>query len=1027
LVSGFQLFNASAGSGKTYQLTKSYVKLILINPVAQRFRQILALTFTNKAVAEMKNRILDSLYIFGNPKIDKANNPLFLELVAELGFSAEEMERKSSLALKLLLHNYNFFEVLTIDKFTHRVIKTFAKDLQISQNFEVELDNEMLLDQAIGQLLQNSGEDKSIQKVLIDFSLEKVEAHKSWNIVYDLKNIGKLLFQEDHYAHLKHLENKSVMDFEMLKKFLKEKQHNLSSKASILAQKALDTIHKYDFEDMDFSRQTLPNHFKRILAGERTAKLYDNTLEKGLIQGSVLLKKVRKDGTQLFSELLPIYLEAKQVVFEYLFFKNAYDNVLPLTLLNEISKEVSRLQKEQEILHISEFNKLISKEVANQSVPYIYERLGERYRYYFIDEFQDTSKMQWQNLVPLIGNALETETLNGEKGTLLLVGDGKQSIYRWRGGDPKQFLNLNDKSFNPFTVEPQTNTLQTNWRSFDTIVEFNNAFFTHTANYLKEPSYQKLYLEQCQQQTNHRKGGYVEITFVPKDVEDVTTCYGEKVLNTINRILDQGFSLKDICILVRKNNEGILLANYLAEHAIPIISSEALLLANNPEVQFLVSLIRFLDNPSENIFQYHVLEYLFKDDVDKHNPIIRHLGNVPEFLKIEYGYNSVRETSLPLLDILERAISVFHLSEKCDAYVIHFLDVVQEIGEKSGVGIYEFLSFWDLKKEHLAIAAPLHQDAIELMTIHKSKGLEFPFVIFPFADGLLKSRMHEKKLWVPLLEDSELEFQEVLVNASKELKYCSTSSNELYTHENNLSELDDINVLYVAMTRAIEGLFILTKESNGETYGKLFENYLFEKNLWNPDTSCFAFGNFPNNTRKKSEGKKIGAIPYIYNQRNLSSTLSIKSQSLWPAKDDESIQWGRIVHEILSEINSVNDIEKALLKAVHRGDISREVTTKVRNSILDIVNHPKLSKYYTDGGLSKNEVEIMDAKGQLFRPDRLVFDENQVAIIDYKTGNARPEHIQQVETYATLLQELGFVVTQQILVYIGSKIEPVFV
>ena len=452
--SGFKIFNASAGSGKTYQLTKSYLKLILANSSAQRFRQILALTFTNKAVAEMKNRILDSLHTFGNPKVDKSRNPLFNELIADLGFSADELESKSSLALKLLLHNYNFFEVSTIDKFTHRIIKTFAKDLSISQNFEVELDDEILLDGAIGQLLQNLEADNYLQKVLIDFSLEKVEADKSWNIIYDLKNIGKLLFKENHYAQLQHLKDKNIQDFELLKKFLSKKRQSLSSKALELAQKALETIYAHDFEDSDFNRETLPNHFKKIIAGERSTKLYDNKLEEGLTKGSLLLKRVKKDGTRLFIELLDIYLETKQVIFEYLFFKNAYTNVLPLTVLNEISKEVKRLQEEQEILHISEFNSLISREIANQPVPYIYERLGERYRHYFIDEFQDTSKIQWQNLVPLIGNALETETLNGEKGTLLLVGDAKQSIYRWRGGDPNQFLGLNDKSLNPFTVEP---------------------------------------------------------------------------------------------------------------------------------------------------------------------------------------------------------------------------------------------------------------------------------------------------------------------------------------------------------------------------------------------------------------------------------------------------------------------------------------------------------------------------------------------------------------------------------------------
>ena len=937
------------------------------------------------------------------------------------------MEKKSSLALKLLLHNYNFFEVSTIDKFIHRVVKTFAKDLQISQHFEVELDDEILLEEAIGQLLQNLGKDTDLQNILIAFSLEKIESDKSWNIIYDLKNIGKLLFRENHYGHLQHLKNKSIRDFKPFREFLLIKQQQLSVKASDLAEKALQTIYAHNFEDSDFSRESLPNHFKKILAGEKTTKLYDNKLEEGLINGSLLLKRVKKDGTHLFIELLDIYLKIKEAVFEYLFFKNAYTNILPLTVLNEISKEVSRIQKEREILHISEFNKMISNEINNQPVPYIYERLGERFRHYFIDEFQDTSKMQWQNLVPLIGNALETVTLDGEKGTLFLVGDAKQSIYRWRGGDPKQFMGINDGSLNPFTINPISHTLKTNWRSFDTIIEFNNEFFYHTADYLSEPKYQNLYLEQCQQQTNHKKGGNVEIEIAPNTIENRALFYCEKTLKTIDRILQKGFALKDICILVRKNRDGVVLADYLSENSIPIISSEALLLHNNPEVQFLVSLLRFMDNPTENAFQFDVLEHLFKNQKDKHNLIVRQLGNLSNFLKLEYSYDIKQEVTFPLLDVLERAISAFQLTEKCGAHVVHFLDLAMEVTEKSGGSILGFLSYWDLKKENLAISSPQNQDAVQLMTVHKSKGLEFRFVLFPFADSPLKTRMYEKKLWIPLLDNPELKFQEVLVNASKDLQYYSKTSDGIYTSENHLSELDDINVLYVAMTRAIEGLFIYSQESRGETYGRLFKNYLIEKNFWQTNTSHFTFGNFPENLDKKSKDTPVDSIPYINTKTNSPIKLAIASNSLWETETKEAVQWGNVSHEILSKISAAEDIEKALINALDQGAISSEAVSPIRKIIDSIINHPQLSRYYNGKSNTKNEAEIIDTEGNLFRPDRLVFNNGEVTIIDYKTGDARPEHVHQIKTYASLLEELGFVVTHQILVYIGNKIEPVFI
>lgn len=1032
MLSGFNIFNASAGSGKTYQLTKTYLSLILTNVVAQKFREILALTFTNKAVAEMKDRILESLWVFGNPEISKAHNSMFSELSEELELSTDELQAKSSLALKLLLHNYDFFDVSTIDKFTHRVIKTFAKDLKVSQNFEVELDDDVLLDEAIGKLLQKAGKDKLLQQVLIDFSLQKVDADKSWNIIYDLKAIGKLLFRENHFEHLKELGDKKIADFDQLKKYLKKRISSASQEITENAREALRLMDENGLEFTDFKGQYFPKFMLALQSGNHNVD-FNATWKRNFHELPLYKKTCPENIKAILDTLHPQFSEIFKIIEKGVhalsFFKNAYTNVLPLTVLNEIAKEVAQIQQEREILHISEFNKLISKEIANHPVPYIYERLGERYRHYFIDEFQDTSKMQWSNLVPLIGNALETETLNGEKGSLLLVGDAKQSIYRWRGGDPKQFLGLNDGAENPFTVNPVVNNLTTNWRSFDTIIEFNNAFFTYAANFLEERAYQNLYLEQCHQKSNQRKGGYVNLLFAPKDAEDFDLFYCEQVLITIHKILEKGFAHRDICILVRKNKHGVLLADYLTEQNVPIISSEALLLANNPEVQFLVALLRFLENPSEHLLQFEVLEHLYNGLEGRHDQIIQRLGHLPEFLRSEYSFDVARESSLPVLDILERAIIAFNLSTKCGAHVIHFLDVALEVSEKSGIGIFEFLNYWDIKKDVLAISSPQNKNAVQLMTIHKSKGLEFPFVIFPFADSKINDRTKSKKLWVPLSSEADLGFDNVLVTASKELEHYSEETHDIYTSENNLSELDDINVLYVAMTRAVRGLFILTKESTGETYGKLFQNYLQDKGLWNSGDSCFEFGRLLQNNEKPAKETPTRAIPYIYTQSDTAPKLATVSQSLWQTESHESKQWGTILHSILAEIHSENEVRTAIERAKRGGNVPERDGVTLETIIMNIVTHPQLSRFYNEEIKSMNEIEILDANGESFRPDRLVFEDNQVTLIDYKTGSPRPEHKNQLEKYAALLSELdgNLVVAQKILVYIGDKIKPVFI
>lgn len=976
----------------------------------------------------MKNRILDSLSTFGNPAIDTSNDPMFLELVDELGIDPKELERKSAQTLKLVLHNYDFFEISTIDKFNHKIIKTFAKDLRIAQGFEVELDDRLLLEQAIAQLFTKVNDDELLAKTLINFSLEKVDANKSWNIIKDLIEVGKLLFEEIHFHELKTIENKTIGAFGDMQIALVKKMDSLSGRAVELAGKAQKTIVKNGFEDQDFSRGTLPNHFRKIALGEsNTTLLYKNKLEQNITNSDVLLKSVQKDPTTLCIQLLPIYLEIKAILFQKKFFKNAYSNILPLTVLNEIAKQVSILQKEKDILHISEFNKLIFKEIAHQPVPYIYERLGEKYRYHFIDEFQDTSTMQWRNLIPLIGNALETEDLNGEKGSLLLVGDTKQSIYRWRGGNPLQFLNLTNKAASPFTIPPKVLDLKTNWRSFDTIINFNNAFFDLTSSMLTEAEHRNLYTTQSHQKSNHKKGGYVELDFVGDSTNENSGPYSEKVLLAIKRILSKGFSYGDICILVRKNKHGVVLANYLAEHQIPIVSSEALLLANSPEVRFLTALLRYMDNPHEQALEYEVLIYLFAESAQKHNMVVQHLGNLNQTLKKKYSFDIREELGHPLLSILENAIAAFNLSSKSNAHVIHFLDLALEVSEKEGVGIYGFLEYWDLRQDKLAVPTPEGQDSARIMTIHKAKGLEFPFVIFPYADGKLSATGRQKKLWVPLLEEKGLGFDKVLVNISQDLEHYSEYSKSAHHIEKSLSELDEINVLYVALTRAIRGLFIFSKESNSNTYGTLFKKYLEHHRYWDSNQSVYSFGNFAEND-KKTISRVNTTIPYIYTGRNgLANNLAISSQSSWEPDKNEALEYGNRLHNILANIHSKESIESAMELEKVSGNLNQQELDSYSKIIFKIIEHPELSNYYQGAANAKNEVELMDGLGRTFRPDRLVFHSSQVTIIDYKTGVFDPKHKTQVETYAAILEEMNYVVSNKILVYIGSTIEPVFI
>ncbi|MEX0291099.1 MAG: UvrD-helicase domain-containing protein, partial [Flavobacteriaceae bacterium] len=494
---------------------KAYLKIILSPGFNNNFRQLLAITFTNKAVNEMKERILESLHNFSQIRDVKNGGTLFKELSQELNLKPEELQLRAQKTLKHLLHNYAFFDISTIDKFTHRLIRTFAKDLKLPQNFEVVLDTDLLLDEAINQLISKAGGNKQLTQVLIDFALEKIDDSKSWDIAFDLNKIGRLLFNETHETHIKELQSRKLEDFIELKKDLLTKSLELESQAVTLANSVLQYISECGLEYADFPRETLPNHFKKIAQRIfNPTNLYNNKLEESLINGKILKSGMVLPSEEIATSLLENYLSLKKIIYHIAFLKNAYANSVPLTILNGIQQELKNLQDERAQLPISNFNRIISNEIKNQPAPYIYERLGEKYRHYFIDEFQDTSELQWNNLIPLISNALEGTDEYGKLGSLFLVGDAKQAIYRWRGGRAEQFLNLISLKEQTFVIPPHVEDLPTNYRSKKEIVAFNNNFFTSCSAFLHNPVYHELFNKGNRQNSEASDRGYVQLSFL---------------------------------------------------------------------------------------------------------------------------------------------------------------------------------------------------------------------------------------------------------------------------------------------------------------------------------------------------------------------------------------------------------------------------------------------------------------------------------------------------------------------------------
>ncbi|QLG45476.1 UvrD-helicase domain-containing protein [Costertonia aggregata] len=1034
----YKIYNASAGSGKTYTLTKTYLKIVLSARSRTSFRHILAITFTNKAVNEMKNRILESLFQFG--KVEQVENApiMFKDILVELAIDAETLKKRSRSALKYILHNYAFFDVSTIDKFTHRLIRTFAKDLKLPQNFEVVLDTDLLLDEAISKLLYRVGKDKKLTQVLLDFALEKIDDDKSWDITFDLTKIGKLLFDENHVLHLKSIANKSIDDFLVLKKELQKKIQSAEKAIIANAKETQYIFNENGLEQTDFKSGWFPKFISKISQGDLAID-FAAGWKKNFATDPLYSKACPEPTKVILDNLHPTFNELFQNIRSLTnkrnLLKNTYQNIVPLTVLNAIQHEIKTLELEQDLLPISSFNKLIANEIKHQPAPFIYERLGEKYRHYFIDEFQDTSEMQWNNLIPLIGNALESLDEQGQKGSLVLVGDAKQAIYRWRGGKAEQFLGLCENLTNPFTVEPNIETLSSNYRSHQEIIHFNNDFFSKNSSFLNNGIYSSLFFNGNKQKPNTKKGGCVTLYFIdPDDEKSEDELYCEQVLETIKEVTFNKHALRDVCVLTRKKKHGVVLADFLMQHQIPIISSETLLLKSNAKVKFLVDMLRYCTDPSDLETSYRILSFLAPEGSEKHTFITKHLQSLNEFLTNEHDFSIDFLKQVSVYDGFESIIKCFDLIQDSDAYLTYMLDTVLEVEQKEGGNQQAFLQYWEKKKDTLSITVPENIDAVQIMTVHKSKGLEFPIVLFPYADTYIYEEI-DPKIWVPVNPDDFNGFGEVLLSKKKEVVDYNEASSDLFQNEQHKLELDAFNLLYVALTRAVKGLYVISKKNitaKGEYkpnyYSGLFIHYLKELGQWDATKSKYTFGELEPNHQKGSTVQNTQKIPFQYTHKNRPSfRILTKSGILWDTEREEAIGQGNLLHHIMEMIETEEDIQSVFTSITQKGKLASDEKEALHSKVRKIIAHPKLNQFYTIGNIVKNEKDIITKNGLILRPDRIVIKNGTATLIDYKTGKRSSKYHEQLYTYADALLDMGYPVENKIIVYVNDEIVPEFI
>ncbi len=1028
----FTVFNASAGSGKTFTLVQSYLRILLASDNPYLFKKILAITFTNKAAAEMKERILLNL----ESCAQKTQSTMIDSIQESLGLEASIIQIRAAKIVKAILRDYGEFAISTIDSFTYKLIKTFAYDLNIPLNFEVELDAKKLLNEAIDVVVSKIGQDQDLTEVLLSYAIQKSNEDRSWDIILPLREIGLELLKEDAIANIATLSDLTIKDFKQIRKELIKECQEIKTYFTKTSKEALNLIENSGLEHADFSYSDLPNFFKKFLdiatlktdSIQRSGRLYTN-IEK---QHPQVATKAAPYAKATIATILPqlesFYhklLKAVETKYGlYVLYSLSLDALVPLAVLKYINEELEAIKKANNVRLNAEFNRIIFDTIKEQPAPFIYERLGEKYQHYFIDEMQDTSVLQWQNLIKLIDNALASDG-----GSLLLVGDAKQSIYRWRGGKAEQYIALSShedtsKEGQPFYLPKTVAHLDSNYRSQKEVVVFNNSFFTSISAFLLEPMYSEIFAQTTTQKVAGADGGFVSIEFVPKVGGDEEDLLPFKVLEVI-RNLDPSYDLNEVCILVRKKAHGHVLSNYLMQEGFTIQSSESLLLSESAKVQFIANFLNAYILPHDALLRVDLARFIHQNyslDIDIHLFLLQcSEGSFSDFLLLleEYQFNFNRQLfdRYSLFDSVSYLISIFQLNNSPDAYIQYFLDVVFDFQRKDSATIASFVDYWDSVKESSSIVIGENKNAIQVLTIHKAKGLEFPVVIFPY-DLDMEYKMDPKE-WVSVVDDPILfRMKSILLKASKNFQSINEEAREIYHKDLRQQYFDHVNVLYVALTRAVEQLYIVTRhevDAKGvfktKYYSGLFAYFLEEvAGITEGIVSDRAYS-FGSKERTLSKKELVNNVVYLeYFQQNTMGLSQIdlvtRNASLWGTSQGDSIVFGNRIHALMASVHYVDDIDGAISNFIEKGWLLLSEEVPYTTLLTNIVQHPQLEKFYAKNVLEVHNEQEVVYKNKVLIPDRIVVLDKEIIIIDYKTGKPQAKYQEQLNQYERVVRIL---------------------
>lgn len=1055
------VYKASAGSGKTYTLTGEYLQLLFASPGA--YRHILAVTFTNKATDEMKSRIVEELY-----NLASGAESGYIALLTQT-FSLPEMAvRKQARAILIqILHDYAAFNISTIDRFFQQTMRAFAREIGLQGGYGLEMDQERVLIEAIDELLSSleNPENKELLGWLIRFAEEKVESGSDWNLRKDISQLARELFKESYKAFEKEVGD-DIADKKALEKY-KDSLYTIirteESRAKTLGEEGLEILGKYGLLPEDFKGGSRSSLFflQRLVNGEMKepsdtfCSLVDNvdgcyTAKTDAAKKQIIacafddgLNRCIKEIVRLF-ENQKHYLTAKEIIRYY----------YTLGILNDVSLRIAAYRRDKNIMLIADTTELLNKVIGGSEAPFIYEKTGVRIDNYMIDEFQDTSGMQWNNFRPLIKESLSYNRFN------LIVGDVKQSIYRFRNSDWK----LLDEQVNLDFRREEMNirVLKENWRSCRCVVEFNNTFFTTAplllqsifnegleSSSLKESEQQQInekivraYGELYQQvpEKFRDKAGHVRVEFFEStDDSDWKELAMERLPRVVEQLQENGYALRDIAILVRTNKEGALVAETLLsykdahpsdKYKYDIISDEALFISGSAAVRFLITLFRYMRNPEDAtarhmaVFNYMLI--LSNREKEADSTSFGVYADFPSKIKKELLLLS-RGSLYEAVEGLLRLFNIYFKDNE-QVFIQAFLDMIKEYAEKESADITRFLKWWDDKGYRQTINTPGNQDAIKILTIHKSKGLGFKAVILPFGDWEIDHKPSKPViLWC---HPEEKPFNDLRLVP---VKYSSTLAKTIfasaYYDEKLHAYVDNLNTLYVAFTRAKEELIVFSprpkkegkiagvadllwiaissvsaeKTRQGDSLTGLSEyfdpeNGLFEYGpWWHPDG-----GSGKSTPSSEIELKRIASITP---QDRLRLRLYGKDFFF----DNKQRKHGTLMHDVLSKIHTIKDVDLAVISYYYAGVINKEEYIVLVERLEKLLRQPAVLSWYDGTMRILNEVDILEENKLPKRPDRVMITGDEVIVVDYKFGlQENDKYHTQVRDYMKLINQMGY-------------------